>query len=354
MPKIRLATYYRIYKAFNNPKLRYVAINALKLAHLRYLVVKFDPNWLCNLKCRMCYFSRDDYKSSYIKPMSIDLFDKIARDVFPKCRILFLGCSAEPLMSPEFPRYADIVGNYGIPFVSVVTNGQLLNYEVVSSMIRNNFNEVIISVDGASASTYENIRVGASFEKLLANLEMIKVLKKQMDKRLPEVRFNFTAMKNNIGELHQLIDIAVELDVKTIRARSLGEWGGVLEFAEQVLSKVEYNAAMENASRYAQSRKVEFLFDGCFDSTKSDIQIAESSNVCFKALECILPWYSLFIRGDGKVRHCSWQAFENGDLSQNSLGEIEQSSVMVTIKRNLRENPAKSCLTICKSRFGGL
>ena len=59
---------------------------------------RFDPNWICNLRCRMCYFSAENYNSEMIQPMSTVLFDKIASDLFPRTKILFLGCGAEPLI----------------------------------------------------------------------------------------------------------------------------------------------------------------------------------------------------------------------------------------------------------------
>jgi sulfatase maturation enzyme AslB (radical SAM superfamily) len=111
--------------------------------------------------------------------LGIALFQKIADDIFPKTRLLFLGCGAEPLMAPLFTQYATIVGKSRIPFVGLVTNGQLLKENITVSLIKNRFNEAIVSVDGAERGTYEDIRRGGSFDRLLQNLEVFNNVKRE-------------------------------------------------------------------------------------------------------------------------------------------------------------------------------
>jgi len=94
----KLTTYYKLYKFIGSGNLMRILLDSVRILKMRYLVVRFDPNWICNLRCRMCYFSAENYNSEMIQPMSTVLFDKIASDLFPRTKILFLGCGAEPLI----------------------------------------------------------------------------------------------------------------------------------------------------------------------------------------------------------------------------------------------------------------
>lgn len=344
---MKLSLYYKLYRLIENGRLRFYAIRALKALGLRYLVVKFDTNWLCNLRCRMCYFSSEGYSKNSIKPMSVEAFKKIAADVFPRTRLLFLGCGAEPLMSPAFPEYAAIAAGYKIPYVAVVTNGQLLTEEVARSMIENRFNEVIVSVDGATAETYESIRAGAKFDRLIENLTRLRDMKRTHNSTVPFVRFNFTSMKKNIDELPRLIDLASTLDVATIRARSLQEWGGALETETQRLPDEMYVREMERAAAYGKTKHVDVLYEGVYGSPEA----AQQHQVAFEPYECLVPWYHVMIRGDGKMRWCSALPFGEDDLSAQRLDEIYASAHMTALRQKLLNDPQHSCLNVCKKNF---
>lgn len=349
---MRLTSYYKAYKLLGNGKISYYGLLLMRALGMRHLVVKMDPNWICNLKCKMCYFSSEGYSRHIIKPMSVELFSRIASEVFPKTRILFLGCSAEPLMSPEFERYADIVRSYSIPFVCLVTNGQLLSENVCESIIRNGFHQIIISVDGASKDTYESIRIGGSFEKLVKNLEVLRDAKIRGGSSLPDTRFNFTAMKRNIDELQQLVELASDVGVTTVRIRYLFDWGGVIDYKNEILDREVYLAKVQGVMEYARGKNITILYDGCYNS--SDQKSGKAGSEGYRPLECLLPWYSMFIRGDGKMRLCSWLPFEYGDFTVQTLAEIERSEKMRGMRRLMKERPAESCITVCRRNFGGL
>jgi MoaA/NifB/PqqE/SkfB family radical SAM enzyme len=297
----------------------------------------------------MCFFSKEGYKENFIGPMDIDLFNKIAKDIFPRTRMLFMGCGAEPLMSPQFAEYAESIRAYSIPFVCLVTNGQLINEKIGSSVIHNSFNQVIVSVDGARKETYESIRAGANFEKLISNLRLLNDLKKEYKSRRPDLRINYVAMRRNIDEIEKLIDISSELNVSTIRVRSLGDWGGAIDYRNEILPPEMYASAVERAANYAKRKNIEVLFEGMYSPREN-----EDRKDPYKPYECVSPWYNLFIRGDGKVRFCTHQPFEHGDLTFQTFKGIEASHKVKSMRKLLKENPNASCLNICQRRFSRL
>ena len=349
--RISLDTYYRFYKLLSTNRLRYYSIVALRSLGFRFLVVRMDPNWLCNLRCRTCYFSSKGYSKNFVPPMGVDLFRKISKEVFGKTRMLFLGCGAEPLMTPDLPRFFDIIRESCVPFVAVVTNGQLLTEEHVFGMIKNKIDQLIVSIDGAKKETYEGIRIRASFEKLLENLEMVKRIKSRRKAEYPAVRFNFTAMRRNVAELKDLVDLAVRYDVSTIRIRYLTDWGGELEYGNEILRQDEIQKMLNEIVPYARSQNLNLLYPKDFDRVEKST--SKTSDMYLK-YQCLYPWYTLHIRGDGKATFCHLFGYSQGDFTHQKFKDIYYSEDIKRVRKLLAKKPMESCLKLCKGKIGGL
>src|SRR3954452_9773626 len=169
-------TLVRVSRRVQSRKLKAVAFNALRMSRLRHLVIRMDTVNLCNLRCKMCYYSFDHKRKK--EQMDLALFRKIATEVFPKTRFLYLSCATEPLMNKEFSDYLHVTGEYKIPFTSFCTNGQLITEKIVDASIRSGISEIIFSIDGATAETYEAIRRGGKWDRLVKNLALVAMMKK--------------------------------------------------------------------------------------------------------------------------------------------------------------------------------
>ena len=94
---------------------------------------------------------------------------------------LFLSGFGEPLLDNRLPEFIAHARSCGIGNISIVTNGYLLTPKVADSLIEAGLNEIIISIDGFTEETYEKIRVGLKFEKLLENLEGLTSIKNRQN-----------------------------------------------------------------------------------------------------------------------------------------------------------------------------
>src|SRR5262249_47647755 len=169
-------TLVRIYRQVPNRKLKALGFQALRGTGFRHLVIRMDTINLCNLRCKMCYYSFDYRRKK--EQMDLPLFRKIAHEVFPKTQFLYLSCATEPLMNKQFSEYVRVTGEYNVPFTSFCTNGQLLTEQVVHACMDANISEIIFSIDGATAETYESIRRGGKWDRLTKNLELLASLKR--------------------------------------------------------------------------------------------------------------------------------------------------------------------------------
>ena len=193
----------------------------------RFMRVVMDISNKCNLRCRMCYFSLDKYlkaKPTYILP---ETFSNMARDLFPHAASLTLSCGNEPLTSPYFIDILKIAAKYKIPSLDFATSGILLDKKSADAVIENGVTDVMFSVDSPKKETYEYIRRGASFDRLVGNIEYLVKRKKQCKSVTPRLRFNVTLMKSNIQDIEDLVVFAAEVGVSELDFRHLVVYEGL-------------------------------------------------------------------------------------------------------------------------------
>ena len=73
-------TLVRVYRRVQNRKVNAFAFQALRSTGLRHFVIRMDTINLCNLRCKMCYYSFDYRRKK--EQMDLPLFRKIAGEVF--------------------------------------------------------------------------------------------------------------------------------------------------------------------------------------------------------------------------------------------------------------------------------
>jgi MoaA/NifB/PqqE/SkfB family radical SAM enzyme len=121
----------------------------------------------CNLRCTMCARSLGQGKLQLPRERLAVLCD----DLFPTARKVALSAAmGEPLLA-DFDLIAQKAIEHGVR-IDLITNGTELDAALYGSVGRA-FDHVNVSVDAADPATYDRIRRGASFERLLRNLEGI-------------------------------------------------------------------------------------------------------------------------------------------------------------------------------------
>lgn len=130
----------------------------------------------CNLQCVQCNgeWSSSIRRHREHKPplrASYDgaFFDELREFLAHADHVLFAG--GEPFLIPEVLRTLALIKEVGAdPSVAIITNGTQWN-DKVEAAIDGLRTTIIVSIDGATAPTFEAIRVGARFDEVLANLD---------------------------------------------------------------------------------------------------------------------------------------------------------------------------------------
>jgi len=196
----------------------------MKSFQRRPLEVILDTTERCNLKCKMCYFSAVDRlqflpfdrQLSRNGMMPLETFSRVAADLFPRARKVALGCAAEPLVHPKFIDIVREAGSYGVPDLWFPTNLLPLTPAKAEAICEAGVKTVGVSMDGTNAETYEAIRVGGRFDRLMRSLDLLNEVRRGAATGL---RLIFVWMRTNRGDLADLPRFAEEVGASELDVR---------------------------------------------------------------------------------------------------------------------------------------
>jgi MoaA/NifB/PqqE/SkfB family radical SAM enzyme len=112
--------------------------------------------------------------------MEPDTFYNLVHQV-KECGISWVGLcgNGEPTLHPKFSDYVRQLAAV-TNFLSLTTNWQRVDEQIVYNVLKAPVRLLNISVDGGNKEDYESMRIGGSFERLLQNLTLLNKLKKEM------------------------------------------------------------------------------------------------------------------------------------------------------------------------------
>ncbi len=147
----------------------------------------------CNSRCVTCDIWRNPRRN-----MKLDLVEEIA-SAFQELQVRWVLLSGgEAMQHPQWPQIARRFRDEGT-FVMLLTNGLLLRKQ--ADDLVGNVDEVIVSLDGGSAATYDAIRGVDAFDLILDGIRAVRA------HGIP-VSIRTTIQRSNFRELPQIIQAA--------------------------------------------------------------------------------------------------------------------------------------------------
>lgn len=189
-------------------------LDGAEVLRSRPLAISLSPTFRCPNHCRMCdiHEMRDRMgPDPALYDMSDALFEEL-RALLPTTRLLALT-GGEPLVSR---RLRDLLREFDADrfpdgAVTLTTNGLLLRGAVLRDLARTRLRLVIVSLNAASEATYEAITgTRGGFPRVLRNLRDLVSSAPHMAGR-PAVVASFVAMRSNLSELPDFLDLARDL-----------------------------------------------------------------------------------------------------------------------------------------------
>ena len=338
----------------------------------RPLEVILDTTERCNLKCKMCYFSAVDRlqflpfdrQLSRNGMMPLETFSRVAADLFPRARRVALGCAAEPLVHPKFIDIVREAGSYDVPDLWFPTNLLPLTPAKAEAICEAGVSTVGVSMDGISAETYEAIRVGGKFDRLMRSLDLLNEVRRGASTRL---RLIFVWMRTNRGDLADLPRFAEEVGASELDVRFVAPTAHVsaedelLDDEDPAALRAELAAAAEDAA----ARGLRLVSYPDFDDGqrvglrghlmrwRAGLYDRQRLRGRFRTAVagCAWPGHTVVVRPNGAVSPCIfWEEQPIGLYPETSLGEVERSPLLAEIVDGLKSgNPCGTCNT-CTER----
>jgi len=212
----------------------------------------------------------------------------------------------EPFLNRHFLKMLQYLKSKSVKVV-FADNFTLLVPKIAEKLVSMQINEIGISLDGATKETYESIRLGANFEKVMNNVKNLIALKNKMNSSLPELYIIFTLSDRNIHEAPLMVDLA----------RSLGCWLKILKVKTFEETK-DQSIDIENEKTkkilkqvVKRAREMDVYLEFCH-FTKQPIQ------------RCDWPWKTCYITYDGFVYPCCYvlDSDNREDRVRSSFGNI--------------------------------
>lgn len=125
----------------------------------------------CNLKCKMCNADKE------IGIGNFELYFKLLEKVKGyNLKKLILTSSGEPfLLKQPTIDYLETLTENDFEEVLIITNATLLDEEDIKRLSELKVKvKIIVSNDAITKETYDNIRIGGNFEKVMQNIRLLK------------------------------------------------------------------------------------------------------------------------------------------------------------------------------------
>lgn len=197
--------------------------------------ITFDTNPdHCNLKCIMCeehspYSSKQTRRKAegrHRRTMPFEIIERVVADMAPDgLKEIIPSTMGEPLLYEDFDGILNLCKKYGVK-LNLTTNGTFprLGAQVWAERIVPVTSDVKISWNGSTKDTYEAIMLGSRWELALNNLRTFIAVRDAhatAGGNRCRVTLQLTFLKSNVGELADMVRLAIDLGVDRVKGHQL-------------------------------------------------------------------------------------------------------------------------------------
>jgi radical SAM protein with 4Fe4S-binding SPASM domain len=262
----------------------------------RPVSIIMEPISRCNLQCPLCPIGARELTRK-LGTMILETYKKALENVGPQVRVIALWNQGEPTINDQLPEMVRYAKDRGI-YTMTSTNGMLmLRRNLIDRLIKAGLDEIIFSIDGLTAESYEIYRIGGKLEVVVEGMKMLRRRREEMGSKTPRIVMQWLPMKHNQHEIPYLRAKAKEWGADTVEIKTT-----------QVYTPQQYDdylPDMEALRRYERKGK-EW-------ETKRTYQ------------SCKRLWFSTMIDWNGNVVPCCFdkdEEFLMGNAVNEDFGQI--------------------------------
>jgi MoaA/NifB/PqqE/SkfB family radical SAM enzyme len=305
----------------------------------------------CNLLCTTCPRTYEELEPP--ADMKWDLFVSIV-DQLPDLQRAVLHGVGEPMLVKNLPQMVRYLKDRGV-YALFNTNGTLLTEKSGRAMILAGLDELRVSLDAATATSYRAVRGKDFFARILRNVRRFRELQVREGHDKPRVSAWLTGLKETLTELPAFVRVAADLGVTEVYLQRL------VFFQENSLGLARPDQALyehmardemhylEEAEALAKSLGIRFSASGAASEPGMSLRRHDEGSPWSM---CRRPWTVMYVTANGRALPCciapfSQRGYENytlGDATQESLREIWNGASYASFReRLLSTSPPAAC-----------
>jgi len=247
--------YYYILKRLNRKFAAFRQILRVDAIETMPQWVSFQNTHVCNLRCPHCQTHGTPegrrHCNDTLCNMDMQLLERVAKEALPFADEFALTLTGEPLTTPNLEETIRMLGSYGAK-MDLITNGTLLTPRILHHLIPV-LKRIQFSFDGATPFTFESIRLGARYQKVIHNIKLFTMTCALLPLRLrPETTLSFTIMGSNIQELPEMVSLAAYLGIPVINGAFIQVFYDHLRNESVDHHQSQYNAYYDVAMKRAR------------------------------------------------------------------------------------------------------
>jgi len=205
--------------------------------HIKHLRLAFDES--CNLRCPSCRTGLIFHKDGKEFDSRKSLADKVNTwlHTYEHNIQVHIGSDGDPFASHVYRRFMEQTPKRDNIKYSMLTNGLMFKefYNTVPHII-DNLQELGVSIDGATKETYEKLRLGGRWDKIIEGLECMAKQKQKHDFRF---NLHMVVQQDNWHELEAMLELGHKYGVDRVYFNKIEDWNTGINFKLQDFTQLD-------------------------------------------------------------------------------------------------------------------
>jgi MoaA/NifB/PqqE/SkfB family radical SAM enzyme len=295
-----------------------------------FIILDVEKN--CNLKCKTCFVKKTKAHLNHthvpLKKYFI-LFEQLHKIGTKKIVLTGLG---EPLLRADISDIMYAIKKNNL-MGALLTNGTLLNREIIKKMINIKWDELVVSIDGPSARYNDKIRGAGTFTNIIRNLKILNRIKKEKNFLIPDIHINIVITNVNYKVLHRMIFLAKKYGVTKVIYLNFIPVNPSLVLNEQqkVVAIKNLEKAIHIASKFGIHTNASFI------KNVINNQKLRRRHLCFA------PWRYCVVSFNGDVYSCCQRQNKMGNINKESIFSIWNNKKYKQLREKFKDKEGIKC-----------